>query len=202
MTEQKRNQGAGGAGTNGNGLPFEGKESILNLFADYTQHKYYVTIPQKKSDKKKLISTVIELTKNNEKFTHITKGGINSWFLEEHGIIVSKTGAGKKAKSDGILSKGLEPDEAIFNHNSKTLHVFEKKYQNGAGSVDEKLQTCDFKKKQYEKLGNIIGAQITYSFILSSFFEKNKELYADVFNYIESVECSYYFGVPKDYFTK
>ena len=31
--------------------------------------------------------------------------------------------------------------------NEKIIYIYEKKFQNGGGSVDEKLQTCDFKKK-------------------------------------------------------
>lgn len=48
-----------------------------------------------------------------------------------------------------IVSKKLLPDNAIIT-NSKVL-IFEVKYQQVAGSVDEKLQTCDFKKKAISK---------------------------------------------------
>jgi len=51
-----------------------------------------------------------------------------------------------------LLSKKLLPDNAIFVISKNTLFVIEIKYQGVAGSVDEKLQTCDFKKKQYQRL--------------------------------------------------
>jgi hypothetical protein len=88
-----------------------------------------------------------------------------------------------------IISKKLLPDGAVLVDNK--IFIIEKKTQNGAGSVDEKLQTCDFKKKQYSKLFNPIGIDVQFFFLLSSWF--NKDCYKDVFEYIESVECKYYF---------
>ena len=40
----------------------------------------------------------------------------------------------------------------FLNYTNKTIYVIEKKYQARSGSVDEKLQTCDFKKKIYIRL--------------------------------------------------
>src|SRR3989338_8232640 len=51
-----------------------------------------------------------------------------------------------------IISKRLLPDEALYVIVNNTLFILELKFQKVAGSVDEKLQTCDFKKKQYRKL--------------------------------------------------
>ena len=53
---------------------------------------------------------------------------------------------------DEIISKKLLPDDCIFVIINNTLFIIECKFQQVAGSVDEKLQTCDFKKKQYQKL--------------------------------------------------
>src|SRR5690349_14298610 len=61
--------------------------------------------------------------------------------LHEHGV-----------KWSEIISKKLLPDNGILVLANKTFFIIEVKYQQGKGSVDEKLQTCDFKKKQYEKL--------------------------------------------------
>ena len=44
----------------------------------------------------------------------------------------------------------------------ETLFIIEVKYQQLAGSVDEKLQTCDFKRKQYLKLVNYLGLKVEY----------------------------------------
>lgn len=45
-----------------------------------------------------------------------------------------------------IISKQLLPDDSIFVIIKNTLYIIECKFQQVAGSVDEKLQTCDFKK--------------------------------------------------------
>ena len=50
-----------------------------------------------------------------------------------------------------VISKKLLPDDSIFVINNNTVFIIEKKTQSTTGSVDEKLQTCDFKLKQYRK---------------------------------------------------
>ena len=99
----------------------------------------------------------------------------------------------------GILSKRLLPDEALCVHKSKRVFIVEKKWQETEGSVDEKLQTCHFKKRQYAKLVNPTGYSVEYLFVLNHWFRKNR--YRDVFEYIDEVGCKYYFGeVPLGFF--
>ncbi len=50
-----------------------------------------------------------------------------------------------------LISSKLLPDNCIYVIVNNTLFIIEVKNQNVAGSVDEKLQTCDFKRKQYNK---------------------------------------------------
>lgn len=90
------------------------------------------------------------------------------------------------------LSKRLLPDEALIVHNSKRVFIVEKKWQQCAGSVDEKLQTCDFKKKQYQKVVDSTGYQVEYLYLFNDWFEKPE--YRDVLGYIEDVGCRYFFG--------
>ena len=90
-----------------------------------------------------------------------------------------------------IISKMLLPDEAIFVIVNNTLFVIEMKFQKVAGSVDEKLQTCDFKRKQYAKLLAPIEIEVEFIYILSEWFQKPE--YKDVLDYITSVGCHYYF---------
>lgn len=68
----------------------------------------------------------------------------------------------------------------------------EYKIQNVPGSVDEKLQTCDFKKKQYQKLFSMANIEVEYIYLLGSWFQQPQ--YRDVLDYIISVGCSYYFS--------
>lgn len=89
-----------------------------------------------------------------------------------------------------ILSKKLLPDEALLVNN--TLYLIEKKYQNVSGSVDEKLQTCDFKKKQYTRLLMPLDIKVEYYYLLNDWFDQ--PCYKDVFDCIESVGCQYFIG--------
>lgn len=98
----------------------------------------------------------------------------------------------KKVNYKDRISKKLLPDEAIYIYSTKTLYILEKKFQNSSGSVDEKLQTCDFKIKQYRKLVFGLNIKVEYIYILSDWFMKDS--YRDVLEYINSVGCSYYFN--------
>ena len=89
------------------------------------------------------------------------------------------------------ISKKLLPDDALYVIINNTLYIIELKFQNVAGSVDEKLQTCDFKKKQYQKLLSELNVEVQYIYVLSDWFKKPE--YKDVLDYIISVNCEYYF---------
>ncbi len=91
-----------------------------------------------------------------------------------------------------ILSKRLLPDDALLVIVRETLFIIEVKYQQVAGSVDEKLQTCDFKRKQYQKLVITIDLKVEYVYVLNDWFKKPE--YKDVLDYINSVNCHYKFG--------
>ena len=90
-----------------------------------------------------------------------------------------------------IISKKLLPDDSIYVIANNTLFIIECKYQQVDGSVDEKLQTCDFKKKQYQKLMAPLNIDVEYIYLLSDWFKNPK--YKDVLDYIISVNCHYYF---------
>lgn len=91
-----------------------------------------------------------------------------------------------------LVSKRLFPDEALYMLVNNTLFIIEMKFQKVAGSVDEKLQTCDFKKKQYRKLGAPLNIDVEYIYILNDWF-KNPS-YKDTLDYVISVGCQYYFN--------
>lgn len=102
-----------------------------------------------------------------------------------------------------IVSSRLVPDDAIFVLKNKTLYIIEIKSQRGQGSVDEKLQTCDFKNKKYRKLLLPLEIEVKYVYVLNDWFKKDR--YKDVLEYVESVGCYYFFnelplsflGLPK-----
>lgn len=99
--------------------------------------------------------------------------------------------ASKKIDYKKILSKKLLPDEAIYVIVNNTLFIVEIKFQKVGGSVDEKLQTCDFKAKQYRKLMAPLNIEVEYIYILNDWFKKPE--YKDTLDYIISVGCQYYF---------
>lgn len=92
-----------------------------------------------------------------------------------------------------VVSKKLLPDEAFVNDLTRTIYIIEKKFQHRAGSVDEKLQTCDFKLKQYKKLSNLVGFDVKYIYLLNDWFLQDQ--YRDVLEYINKVGCFYYFNI-------
>lgn len=91
-----------------------------------------------------------------------------------------------------LITKKLLPDDALMVIIRETLFIIEVKYQQVAGSVDEKLQTCDFKRKQYLKLVAPLGIKVEYVYVLSDWFKK--PTYKDVLDYIHSVNCHYKFN--------
>jgi hypothetical protein len=92
---------------------------------------------------------------------------------------------------ENVLSKKLLPDDALYVLMNNTVYIIEQKNQEVEGSVDEKLQTCDFKKKQYKKVFSRINFEVEYIYLLSRWFENPK--YKDTLDYVISVGCQYYF---------
>lgn len=90
-----------------------------------------------------------------------------------------------------ILSKKLLPDDAIYVIHENTVFIIEIKYQEVSGSVDEKLQTCGFKLKQYRRLFAPLNHNVEYIYILNDWFRDPK--YKDTLDYIIEMNCKYYF---------
>jgi hypothetical protein len=91
-----------------------------------------------------------------------------------------------------MLSARLVPDDALLVIVRETLYIIEVKFQKVSGSVGEKLQTCDFKRKQYLKLVSPLGLKVEYVYVLNDWFKKPE--YKDVLDYIHSVNCHYKFN--------
>lgn len=97
-----------------------------------------------------------------------------------------------KINWESLISSKLLPDDALLVIVRETLFIIEVKYQQGQGSVDEKLQTCDYKRKKYLKLVSSLGLKVEYVYVLSDWFKRPK--YKDVLEYIHSVNCHYRFN--------
>ncbi|HOZ35491.1 MAG TPA: hypothetical protein PLK55_00710 [archaeon] len=161
-----------GGGKTITGLRFEERISLKQLF---TQIKGYDI----KND---------DIFFNGKKIaTFYQKHKIYKNFLEPSGINYLN-----------YISKKLLPDDAIFVLKERTLFIIEIKFQEVAGSVDEKLQTCDFKNKQYNKLFKPLNIKVKYTYLLNDWFKKLE--YKDVLDYIKSVNCYYFFNeIPLEF---
>ncbi len=146
------------------GLEFERGKDIASLLKDLTDYSVKDSIIYYKGKE------VGRSYRKNGLYVHLEKQGLDY----------------KK-----YISKRLLPDEAIYVIVNNTLFIIEMKFQQVAGSVDEKLQTCDFKKKQYKKLMAPLNVDVEYIYILSDWFQRPE--YKDTLDYVISVGCQYYF---------
>ena len=162
--KRKPNTVGGGSRTNVNGLSFEGRTDLLESL---NQNPFFEVKGNKVLQNNKIVGEYFE------KYNFYTS------FLEE-----------RKVNWKEINSKQYLPDSVFYNHENLTVYVIEKKYQAGSGSVDEKLQTCDFKKKMYMNLITPLGLETEYYYLLNNWFDK--EVYKDVFSYIENVGCKFF----------
>ncbi|MDR0336771.1 MAG: hypothetical protein LBI18_06735 [Planctomycetaceae bacterium] len=153
-----------GGGNTKTGLIFEGKTDLATFLA--SQSGYSIQ-DQDVYYNDKLVAKVFK------------KYGFYK-FLKEKGIDWTK-----------ILSAQLLPDNCIYVIVCNTLYIIECKFQQVTGSVDEKLQTCDFKRRQYAKLVSRLNIEVEYIYVLSNWFKQDR--YKDVLDYILNVGCHYYF---------
>lgn len=158
-------KGGKGGGNTITGLIYEGK---VDLGTFLSKQKDYLVRDSEVFFKNKLIARLFKKYKLYK-------------YLEENGVDWTKH-----------LSKRLLPDDCIYVIINNTVFVIEVKHQQTAGSVDEKLQTCDFKKKQYIKLFSELNYKVEYIYILDNWFKQ--DCYKDVRDYIISVGCRYYYN--------
>lgn len=168
---RQANKHGGGANTNKNGLKFE-QTTSLDSALDVVGYKID---DNKVYLEKKLIGY------------SVPKKRLYSKFLKPMGIDYKD-----------YNSKRWEPDECFINIKNKTAYIIEKKFQNGSGSVDEKLPGCHFKKQEYLKLFTPLGYNVEFLYVLNDWFLQDS--YKDILEYIEQVGCKYYFNeIPLGY---
>ena len=158
-----------GGGNTQTGIEFEGKTDLL-VYLDKKVDGYTV----------KKVEIGHDIFYNKELVAQSFRKHELYKYLAEKGVDYTK-----------FLSKKLLPDDAIYVIKENTLFIIEVKYQQVEGSVDEKLQTCDFKLKQYKRLFSPLNLEVEYIYVLSKWFRNPK--YKDVLDYIISVNCQYYF---------
>lgn len=177
--------GAGGAKTNYNGLSFEDKTSI-------------------EPHLDKCIKKEIKINKRkgfyyeNNNIIYFTKGcknGFKLYFEKEFNIITYR-----------------QPDEAylIKKDDKYILKILEKKNQNVDGSVEDKLKTGAFNRREYELMVNIhteYKFTIEYYFCVSKFLQDKLELnqnikYKNIKKIMMEDKIGLLYGDNEDYIDK
>lgn len=152
-----KNKGGGGLNTNFNGKKFESETSLINSIIE--------------SDKFILKSNNLFNLNNNFIATIGQQGDFYKILKENFKII-----------PENLLSSELRPDDFLLIEKSREMIIVEQKFQEGVGSADEKILACDFKRLQYEKIGDEIGYKVRVIYILNSWFLKDK--YRDYLEYM------------------
>ena len=163
-------KGGTGGGNTTTGLRFEQRTDIRQIFENIESYSIIESTNR----------TGYEIWFNHEKLAYCFKKRELYRFLEQEPYCVNW---------QEHLSKRLEPDNALF--------VIEIKFQQVSGSVDEKLQTCDFKRKQYSKLVRDLGWRVEYVYVLNDWFRD--PVYRDTLDYIHSMNCHYLFNCLSSY---
>lgn len=152
---------AGGSRTNSNGLLFEYLNSMKKHYDIKVKTKLYeiVVFKGKNTEFVRPKSLFSYMYSKNEVDKNINKG---------HGCKI--------------------PDDCFVNEYNKQIFIIEKKFQQVAGSVCEKIQTPDFKIWQYSR--TFPGYDITYIYFLSPWFKRN--CVAEL-EYLEFKNIKYFF---------
>lgn len=165
--------GQGGANTNKNGLLFESKVDVRDAF-----HNYGIDYEE-----------VLEYGKGIYKLDLKDQ---NVFVMQKQTLYRYLESQIENYDSRNFVSKELWPDNCVINVTKKRISIIEVKFQEGAGSVDEKIQTCDFKRKQYVKIAKPLGYHVEYIYVLSDWFKNPR--YKDSLDYIIDSGCKFYFG--------
>lgn len=133
--------GKGGANTNRGGLEFE-KETDLAAFIQRDLSDKYTLLPYEfKEPVIKSSSTAYQIYRNDNLETPI--GLITKQFQFYNGLW-------DLYHLKNINHKQWKPDEVFFNLETNTVYIVEKKWQETAGSVDEKIFGFVNKRRLYQ----------------------------------------------------
>ena len=171
--------GIGGAKTQKSGEAFE-SHTLTALISSLKIGGYTVNSLRKGSGTSPRGMTLEN--KEGNKIELYFKAAVHKDFFQPRGVLTEK-----------YFSARLEPDTAIFSEKTNTLTIIEKKQQSGAGSVAEKLQTCDYKMMYYSTLCGPIGVKVDLIWQLGSYFVDQKENLRSVFEYMLLKGSRYYF---------
>ena len=168
--------GTGGANTR-TGLAFESKVDLV----DFLKRKAGYAV--------KAIHYGDSANGTENVFEVLYKGETKAHLFKKHGFY--KFLAAKGVDWRKHIARQLVPDSGVYVIADETLFIIEMKTQHTEGTVDEKLQTCGFKLRQYRRLVSELGLKVEYRYLLSDWFRQDK--YRDVLEYIRETGCDYCF---------
>ena len=177
-----RGTGAGGAGTNASGLPFEEKTANQRRL----QEQGYSMVAMRGGGK---FSYYME----KDGVVFMTKGGLKTYMKEKFGVEIFR-----------------EPDEAYLIRDPESrvtqLKVLEKKNQNMEGSVDTKLLAGPGFVEEYKWCLNSQEIHVDYAFCVSSFLKEKIMSDKPKWRALRDINKKYgitvLFGEDEDYFQK
>ena len=182
MSIKNRGFGAGGKNTTLNGLSFEIKTSIEKKLLESNYNKIVINNKQK-------YGYYLEYKEENKQIIFLLQSGFKSYFKKKYNINIYK-----------------HPDEAfiIYNNDNIYIKIIEKKNQNVEGSVEDKLKTGLFNKKEYERmLKSLKNINISYSFCVSKFlqnkFESNIIKYKNMKDILDEDNIKLFYGEEMNY---
>jgi len=182
-----RGTGAGGSKTTLNGSKFE---NLVSCEPMLEKNNFNKTIMNKKSKD----NYIYEKMEGNKKITYFKQNGFKQYMKDTFSINVYR-----------------KPDEAFLIHNIDTdiytIKIIEKKNQNVEGSVEDKLKTGLFNKKEYSKMLNTknnIKFNIEYAFCVSSFLQNKLNSNNIKYNIIKEImiedNIKLFYGEENTYF--
>ena len=179
--------GIGGAKTQKAGADFEISTSA-DLLEKLVKQGYVIDSEHKLTGANGTLHGVSLLSPKNKKLEIYYQDGIYKLFFEPRGVDWRKH-----------FSARLKPDSAIYSEATNTLTIIEKKQQEGAGSVTEKLQTCDYKMMYYSKLVSGMSINVELVWQLGQYFVDQEANLKSVFEYMVSKGSRHYFlTIPLD----
>ena len=162
MSVTNKGTGAGGANTNGNGLPYE-------LYTDLSD-SYTVCQESPETTPGKISRNLMKLVKfkgYDRRIHTASKSAFHKGMGLLGFLMVLPVALGMTQPAHGCR----QPDEAYVDTERKKIVIIEKKFQQCGGSVCEKIQSGDFKRRQYQKM--YPQFEVHYVYCLSSWFKKN-----------------------------
>jgi hypothetical protein len=176
---QNKGTGAGGANTNINGLKFEDKTSCENIL-----------------NKNKFCKKILD---NKSYYLEKKIGDATIIYLKQYAFQ-------KYMKTIYNLDTYRKPDEAfIIKHDDKLyLKIVEKKNQNRDGSVEDKLKTGAFNRREYELMLNnkfIVEYVFCVSKFLQNKFISNKLKYNNMKKIMDEDKITIFFGDDSNYYS-